>query len=98
MTKFEVDRVYKGKVGKFQWVLTSAGFGGACGYKFERQPYVISAGRVRKKYFPEAALPRVEPNDLGAVQRSVGTNLCGMMNEPAVGDVEDILGGGHEPR
>jgi hypothetical protein len=98
LTKFEVDRVYKGKVGKYQWVATTAGFGGACGYRFERQPYVIAAGRVPSGSLTETALAEVRPRDLAAVQRSVVTSLCGMMNEPSVGEVEDILGGGHEPR
>ena len=98
LAKFAVDRVYKGNVGKYQWVVTSNAFAGGCGYQFDDDDsYVIAAGRATKA-ISENMLERVASRDRAAAKRSVGTSSCGMMLEPSVSEVEAILGGGHEPK
>ncbi len=100
ITKFTVDRVYKGDVAKTQRVVTSAALAGGCGMVFKGgQTRVVVANRG-----PEhAILFQEEIDDLDQdvkerIRDLPATNLCTSLNAPEVDEVADMLGTGREPR
>ena len=99
LAKFMVKRVFKGDVGRRAWVTTSGMFGGGCGYRFDDGDYVVVGYRGYDGSLLDAGdLTSLSPKRRAQVEDGFSTNLCGMMSEPALGEVEGILGDGREPK
>jgi hypothetical protein len=99
ITKFVVDRVYKGDVGKTQRIVTSAALAGGCGMVFRGgQTQVVVANRG-----PEHALLfRESLDELGddveaRIRNLPATNLCTSLNAPDADEVASVFGPGRQP-